>query len=294
LVLNSDQNFSSPSLQFLLGLRKRIDMPGYFNNKVVVVTGGTEGIGKALVDWFLQNGAKVATCGRNHDKLYRLQSDYPSFPLHTIVADVSNENDCRHFIETTIKVFGGIDILINNAGISMRALLKDVTVDVIRKVMDINFFGAVYCTKFALNSIVERKGTIVGISSVAGYRGLPGRSGYSASKFALQGWLEAIRTELMDDGVHVMWISPGFTTSNIRNVALTENGSQQGETPLDESKLMTAEECAILIARAIEHKKRSAVFTFNGKQTVFVNKFFPGWADKLVKKFFFKNGKLVK
>ena len=110
-------------------------MSGYFKNKVVVVTGGTEGIGKALVDWFLQNGAKVATCGRNHDKLYQLQSDYPSFPLHTIVADVSNENDCRHFIETTIKVFGGIDILINNAGISMRALLKDVSVDVIRKVM---------------------------------------------------------------------------------------------------------------------------------------------------------------
>ena len=268
-------------------------MSGYFKNKVVVVTGGTEGIGKALVDWFLQNGAKVATCGRNHDKLYQLQSDYPSFPLHTIVADVSNENDCRHFIETTIKVFGGIDILINNAGISMRALLKDVSVDVIRKVMDINFFGAVYCTKLALNSIIDRKGTIVGISSIAGYRGLPGRSGYSASKFALQGWLEAIRTELMDDGVHVMWISPGFTTSNIRNVALTEDGSQQGETPLDESKLMTAEECAIMIAKAIEHKKRSAVFTFNGKQTVFMNKFFPAWADKLVKNFFFKNGKLV-
>jgi short-subunit dehydrogenase len=269
-------------------------MSGFFKNKVVVVTGGTEGIGKALVDWFLQNGARVATCGSNHDKLYKLQSEYPSFPLHTIVADVSNENDCRHFIETTIKVYGGIDILINNAGISMRALLKDVTVDVIRKVMDINFFGAVYCTKFALSSIIERKGTIVGISSVAGYRGLPGRSGYSASKFALQGWLEAIRTELMDEGVHVMWISPGFTTSNIRNAALTEDGSVQGETPLDEGSLMTAEECAVLIAKAIEHKKRSAVFTFNGKQTVFMNKFFPGWADKLVKKFFFKNGKLVK
>ena len=171
----------------------------------------------------------MAACGRNHDKLYRLQSEYPSYPLHTVVADVSNENDCRHFIESTIKVFGGIDILINNAGISMRALLKDASTEVLRNVMDVNFFGAVYCTKYALDSIIERKGTIVGISSIAGYRGLPGSSGYSASKFALQGWLEAIRTELMDNGVHVMWVSPGFTTSNIRNVALNKDGKHRAK-----------------------------------------------------------------
>jgi short-subunit dehydrogenase len=269
-------------------------MPENLNNKVVVITGGTDGIGKALVDLYLAKGAKVATCGRNHDKLYRLQSAYPSYPLHTIVADVSNENDCRHFIESTIKVFGGIDILINNAGVSMRALLKDLDVDVIRKVMDINFFGVVYCTKFALDSLIERKGSIVGISSIAGYRGLPGRSGYSASKFALQGWLESIRTELMDDGVHVMWVSPGFTTSNIRNAAFNEEGKQHGETPLDEGKLMTAEECAEHIEKAIENKTRSTVLTFTGKRTVFMNKFFPALADKLVRNFFFKDGKLIK
>ena len=204
-------------------------MSQFFQNKVVVVTGGTDGIGKALVDALLAQGAKVATCGRNHDKLYRLQSEYPSYPLHTVVADVSNENDCRHFIESTIKVYGGIDILINNAGISMRALIKDTTIDVIRDVMNINFFGALYCTKYALNSIIARKGSIVGVSSIAGYRGLPGRSGYSASKFALQGWLESLRTEMMDDGVHVMWVCPGFTTSNIRNAALTEQGQPQGK-----------------------------------------------------------------
>ncbi len=269
-------------------------MSDQYNNKVVVITGGTDGIGKALVDLYLSKGAKVATCGRNHDKLYQLQSSYPSYPLHTIVADVSNENDCRHFIETTIKVFGGIDILINNAGISMRALLKDVQVDVLRKLMDINFFGAVYCTKLALASIIERKGAIIGISSIAGYRGLPGRSGYSASKFALQGWLESIRTELMDDGVHVMWISPGFTASNIRNAALTEEGLPQGDTPLDENKLMSPEECARHIFHAIDQKKRSLVLTFNGKQTVFMNKFFPSLADKLIRKFFFSDGKLIK
>ncbi|HEX6334141.1 MAG TPA: SDR family oxidoreductase [Flavisolibacter sp.] len=269
-------------------------MSGYFQNKVVAVTGGTDGIGKALVDFLLEQGARVATCGRQHDKLYRLQSQYPSYPLHTVVADVSNENDCRHFIESTLKTFGGIDVLINNAGISMRALLKDTSIDVIRRVMDINFFGTVYCTKFALSSLIERKGTIVGVSSIAGYRGLPGRSGYSASKFALQGWLEAIRTELMDDGVHVMWVCPGFTASNIRNAALNQEGQAQGESPLDEGRLMSAEVCARHILDAIRHKKRTLVLTFNGKRTVFMNKFFPGLADKLVKKFFFKDGKLVK
>ena len=269
-------------------------MSGHFTNKIVVVTGGTDGIGKALVDLFLSLGAKVSTCGRHHDKLYHLQTEYPSFPLHTVVADVSNENDCRHFIESTIKVFGGIDILINNAGVSMRALLKETSLDVIRKVMDINFFGSVYCTKFALESLIQRKGTVVGVSSIAGYRGLPGRSGYSASKFALQGWLEAIRTELLDEGVHVMWVCPGFTASNIRNAALNKEGASQGETPLDESKLMTAEECARHIVKAIKNKKRTLVLTFNGKQTVFMNKFFPGLADKLVKNFFFKEGKLIK
>ncbi|MGV3529248.1 MAG: SDR family oxidoreductase [Flavisolibacter sp.] len=269
-------------------------MSEFFKDKVVVITGGTDGIGKALVDEALRKGAKVATCGRQHDKLYRLQSEYPSYPLHTMVADVSLENDCRKFIESTIKVFGGIDVLINNAGVSMRALMKDVDTDVIKKLMEVNFFGAMYCTKFALNSIIQRKGSIVGISSIAGYRGLPGRSGYSASKFALQGWLEAIRTELLDDGVHVMWVSPGFTTSNIRNTALNESGQPQGETPLDEKSLMPADEVARHILKAIKNKRRSLVLTFTGKQTVLVNKLFPSWADKLVKKFFFKDGKLIK
>jgi short-subunit dehydrogenase len=269
-------------------------MSDYFKNKVAVVTGGTDGIGKALVEALLVQGAKVATCGRHHDKLYRLQSEYPSYPLHTVVADVSSENDCRHFIESTIQTFGGIDILINNAGISMRALLKETTIDVIKKVMDINFFGVVYCTKYALQSIIERKGTIVGVSSIAGYRGLPGRSGYSASKFALQGWLESIRTELVGDGVHVMWVCPGFTTSNIRNAALNKKGEQQGESPMDENDMMSAAECAEHILSAISKKKRTIVLTFTGKRTVFMNKFFPGLADKFVRKFYFKENKLVK
>ena len=269
-------------------------MTDYFKDKVVAVTGGTDGIGKALVEALINMGAKVATCGRNHDKLYRLQKEFASANLHTTVTDVSIENDCRRFIESTIKAFGGIDILINNAGISMRALLKDTSTEVIHKVMDINFYGTVYCTKYALQSILERKGTIVGVSSIAGYRGLPGRSGYSASKFAVQGWLEAIRTELWGDGVHVMWVCPGFTTSNIRNAALNEEGESHGETPMDEGKMMSAKECAQHILRAVRKKKRTLVLTFTGKRTVFMQKFFPRLADKLAYKFFFKEGKLAR
>jgi len=269
-------------------------MSAYFADKVVVVTGGTDGIGRALVDALIKLGAKVATCSRHHDKLYQLQSEYPSAYLHTMVADVSNENDCRRFMETTIKFFGGIDILINNAGVSMRALLKETSPEVIKKVMDINFYGTVYCTKYALDAIIQRSGTIVGVSSIAGYRGLPGRSGYSASKFAVQGWLEAIKTELMADGVHVMWVCPGFTTSNIRNAALNKDGGAQGESPMDEGKMMSAEECAGHILKAIRKKKRTLVLTFTGKRTVFMQKFLPRLADRFVYNFFFKEGKLIK
>ncbi|MEP7236589.1 MAG: SDR family oxidoreductase [Ferruginibacter sp.] len=269
-------------------------MQEFFKNKVVVITGGSDGIGKALVDALIHLGAKVATCGRNQDKLYDLQLLHSGKPLHTLVADVSNYNDCKNFIDSTIQFFGGIDILINNAGISMRALLKEADVEVIQKVMDINFNGTLYCTKLALDSIVERKGTIVGVSSIAGYRGLPGRSGYSASKFAVHGFLEALRTEMIDSNVNVMWVCPGFTSSNIRKTALNKKGQLQGESPMAEEKMMSADKCAAYILKAIEKRKRTLVLTFKGKQTVFMNKYFPSLTDRLTKNFFFKKGELVR
>lgn len=270
----------------------KLQMHSFFAHKVVVVTGGTEGIGKALVIQLLAQGASVATCGRNKEKLYALQQTYPT--LFCMQADVSQMEDCNNFILETIKKFGGIDVLINNAGISMRALLADADVSIFKTVMDINYFGTVYCTKFALASIVKRRGSIVGVSSIAGFRGLPGRTGYSASKFAVNGFLEALRTELSGDGVNVMWVCPGFTKSNIRNAALNAKAESHGETPMDEDSLMSAEACAGHILTAIQKRKRSLVLTFTGKRTVFMNKFFPDWTDKLTRKFFFKNDKLVK
>lgn len=265
-----------------------------FKNKVVVITGGSEGIGKALVHAFLEDGAKVATCGRNFDKLYQLQTQYPNKPLLTHAADVSKENECNQFIQKVIKVYGTIDILINNAGISMRALFEETELETLRKLMDINFWGAVYCTKFALPFIIENKGSVAGISSIAGFRGLPGRSGYSASKFALNGWLESLRTELADSGVHVLTACPGFTASNIRKVALNKDAQPEAESLMKEEKMMSSTECAAYIFKAIEGRRRTLILTNQGKEAVWLNRLLPSLADKLIHKFYFKDGNLIK
>jgi short-subunit dehydrogenase len=265
-----------------------------FTDKIVVITGGSDGIGKALVVQFLALGAKVATCARNNDKLLQLVSQHPSENLFTMQLDVTNQGADEDFINAVVEKWGGIDILINNAGISMRALVNEVSIETLKNVMDINFWGTVYTTKAALSAIQKANGVIVGVSSIAGYRGLPGRSGYSASKYALNGWLEALRTELYGSGTHVMWVCPGFTTSNIRNAALNKDAKAQGESPMDEGAMMSSEECAHHIIKAIAKRKRTLVLTFTGKRTVFMNKYFPAWADKLVHHFFFKNGELVK
>ncbi len=253
-------------------------------DKVIVITGGSSGIGRALAAAALEHGAKVAVCGRNLEKL---QGNFIATDnLFCFKADVVSEADCKAFIAAVEQKWGGVDVLVNNAGISMRALFQDVDLSVIKELIDVNFWGMVYCTKYVLPSVLARKGVIVGISSVAGYRGLPGRTGYSASKFAMQGFLEALRTELLYSGTHVMWVSPGFTASNIRNVARSSDGSAQAETPLDEQKLMTAEECAHIILKGIEKRKRTIVMTRQGKLAVWLNKLFPGLADRLVYKHF--------
>jgi short-subunit dehydrogenase len=263
-------------------------------DKIVVITGGSDGIGKALVQQFLTLGAKVATCGRNEQKLAHLVAENPEAALFTMQVDVANEGQCNAFVQAVNDKWGGIDILINNAGISMRALVNEVSIETLKNVMDINFWGTVYTTKAALPAIQKAKGVVVGVSSIAGYRGLPGRSGYSASKYALNGWLEALRTELFGSGTHIMWVCPGFTSSNIRNAALDKDAKAQGESPMDEGAMMSSEECANHIIQAITKRKRTLVLTFTGKRTVFMNKFFPAWADKLAYHFFFKNGQLVK
>ncbi|MBS1644498.1 MAG: SDR family oxidoreductase [Bacteroidetes bacterium] len=256
--------------------------------KVVLVTGGSSGIGKELVLESLRRGAYVATCGRNLAALTQAYSEQDKRRLLLFQADVTKEEDCKNFIASCLKRFARIDVLVNNAGISMRALFREVDLSVLRELMEVNFWGVVNCTKAALPAIINSKGVVVGISSIAGYRGLPGRTGYSASKFAMQGFLESVRTELLPTGVHVMWVSPGFTASNIRKLARAADGQAQGETPLDEQKLMSAEVCAVHVLNAIERRKRTLVMTTQGKLTVWLNKLFPGLTDRLVFRHFQK------
>lgn len=258
------------------------------SQKVVLITGASSGIGKALVDCALQRGALVAACARNEARLRAAFPEAPADRLLLVPADVSQQADCTAFVQAAVDRWGGVDVLVNNAGISMRALFEQADVAVLEELMAINFWGAVYCTKAALPSIRHRKGVVAGISSIAGYRGLPARTGYSASKAALQAFLEALRTELWNTGATALWISPGFTASNIRNTARNARGASQGETPLDESSLMSATACAEHILGAIERRRRSTVLTGQGKLTVFLNRFLPGLADKLVYKHFLK------
>ncbi|MNU30212.1 putative oxidoreductase SadH [compost metagenome] len=250
------------------------------NHKVVAITGASSGIGKALAMDALSRGAQVAVCARNLEKL---QQSYPQNENILLVqADVSKEEDCFAFIDAVIAKWGKVDVLINNAGNSMRALFEELDIKVLRELMDVNFWGTVCTTKAALPSIIKNGGTIVGVSSIAGYRGLPGRTGYSSSKFAMQGFLESLRTELLYKNVNVMWVAPGFTSSNIRNTALAADGKAQKETPLDESKLMSSETCARIILDGIEKRKRTIVMTSQGKLTVLLSKLLPGFLDKMV------------
>ncbi|WP_197748868.1 SDR family oxidoreductase [Hymenobacter sp. BT18] len=252
--------------------------------KVVLITGGTSGIGRACAVVFGQAGAKVVITGRNEARLRETAAELQNLGIEyrTVRADVGSEADSQRVVAETVAAFGRLDVLLNNAGISMRALFQDADLEVIRQLMQTNFFGTVYTTKFALPHILATKGSIVGVSSIAGYRGLPGRTGYSASKFAMQGFLEALRTELLPQGVHVLVACPGFTASNIRNVALAADGTQQGESPLDEGNIMSSEEVAGHLLRAVQQRRRDLVLTTQGKLTVWVNKLLPGLADKLV------------
>jgi len=254
------------------------------NNKVIIITGGSSGIGKALALQYGLLGARVVITGRNKEKLQEttVELQKAGISIVGIPCDSSLEKETRIMVEQVKEKFGQIDLLINNAGISMRSMFEDVSIDVLKTVMDINFWGTVYATQAALPYLKESKGGIIGISSIAGYRGLPVRSGYSASKFAMNGFLEALRTELLHSGVHVLIACPGFTASNIRNSSLNAEGNITGETMREEDKMMSAEEVAKKIIHAYQQKKKTLIMTFQGKLTVFLNKWMNGLMDTLV------------
>jgi short-subunit dehydrogenase len=256
-------------------------MKNTFKDKVVIVTGASYGIGEAISREFARNGSKVVLAARSEIRLSDIVKELKA-ENHDVIfvkTDVTIESDCRRLIEKTIEKYGKIDILVNNAGISMRASFIDVDLEVLRRLMEVNFWGTVYCTKHALPYILEQKGSLVAVSSVAGFHGLPGRTGYSASKFAIHGFLETIRIENLKKGLHVMIIAPGFTTTEIRKRALMANGEEQGESPRDEHKLMPPEYVAKWVLRGIRKKKRNKLITIDGKLTALFQRIFPAFVD---------------
>lgn len=252
----------------------------YFKDKVIIITGASSGIGLATARLFASMEAKVVMASRFLDKLEKIKSEMPEQAnVLCVKTDVTKEEDCKNLIKETIKIFGHIDILVNNAGISMRAMFIDLDLDVIRRLMDTNFWGTVYCTKYALPYLLETKGSVVGVISTAGHIGLPGRTGYSASKFAIRGFLNTLRVEHRYDGLHVMVFAPGFTASNIRNVALLADGSPQGMTPRNENKMMTAEKVARRMAYGLRFRKNEMILTPMGKMTKFFNFALPKFVE---------------
>lgn len=252
-------------------------------DKTVVITGASSGIGEAMACEYAAAGARVVLGARNGEKLEALcdRIEAAGGQAAWRATDVTKEDDCKLLIDTAVERFGGVDVMICNAGISMRALFDDLDLNVLRRLMDVNFWGTVYCTKYALPWLQKSRGSLVGISSVAGIHGLPGRTGYSASKFAMTGFLETIRIENLKKGLHVMVACPGFTASNVRFSALTADGSQQGATPRKEEKMMTPEQVAHIVERGIARRKRLCLMEIEGRATHFVKKFAPALVDRL-------------
>lgn len=250
-------------------------------NKVVIVTGASSGIGLATAEAFAREGAKVVLAARRNNELMKIEENLRSsgYDVLAVTTDVTSEEACRNLIDKTIEKYGKIDILINNAGLSMRALFKDVDLKVLRQLFDVNFWGAVNCTKYALPHLINNKGSVVGVSSVAGIVGLPGRTGYSASKYALHGFLETLRIENLKNGLHVLILCAGFTKSDIRKKALTANGSPQGFTPREEEKMMLPEDVAHSIIKALRRRRNYVILTLEGKMTALVKRIAPRFLE---------------
>ncbi len=243
-----------------------------FKDKVIIITGASSGIGLASARLFGSYGAKVVMAARSLEKL---ESEAPSVSacadnVLCVKTDVTREEDCRNLVEKTVERFGRIDILVNNAGISMRAMFKDLDLKVIRSLMDVNFWGTVQCTKYALPYLLASKGSVVGVISIAGYSALP-----------VRGFLDTLRIEHLKDGLNVLVFAPGYTASNVRNAALTADGTPQGKTPLEEGKLMSAEDCALHLAKALQKRRSQKILTFLGKATVWAHRLFPNLTDRL-------------
>mgnify|MGYP002784996886 CR=1 FL=1 len=249
----------------------------------MLITGASQGIGKALAELAAARGAKVLVAARKLDLLQELASQVRAKGgiIEIVQADVTSPEDRRKMVETAEKHFGGLDILVNNAGIGATGHFADCGPERLRQIMEVNFFGLTETTRVFLPMLKKgNKAAIVNISSVAAKRGIPARSEYSASKFAVQGFSEALRAEIAKDGVDVIVVCPGLTQTNFSQNMIEQKALVQ----LDHMRGMSPEQVAAYTIRAIEKGHNDTVLTLNGKLIALVNRFFPWIADIIVKR----------
>ncbi len=258
-----------------------------FQDQVVIITGASAGIGKELALQLAARGASLAIGARNLEKLEAVAEScrQKGGKALAVRLDVSDKDSCRSFIEKTVEEFDGIDMLVNNAGISMWAYFEDFTdLTPFEQLMQVNYFGSLYCTSYALPYLKKTKGRLVGISSLAGKTGVPTRSGYVASKHAVAGFFDTLRIELKDTGVSVTMVYPGFVATDVRKNAMGSNGRSLGKSPLDETGTMTVEKCVALMIPAIIKRKRELVMTLKGKLGLWLKLIAPGLVDSIALK----------
>lgn len=262
-------------------------------HKAVLITGASSGIGLALAKEFARHGGRLAIGARNVEALEKLKPELLQLGAPVVVVarlDVTEPASCKAFVDLAVQQLGGIDVLINNAGIGMVGSFAQAEFEPMRQVMEVNYWGTVYCSRYALPHLLGSKGSLVGISSIAGHVGLPGGAVYSSSKFAMEGLLATIRNENLHKGLHVLVASPGFTESDIRKNAFDAHGNRRGDSARPGmQKMMTAERCAELVYRAVVARKRSLVLTPQGVLAVLLNKFVPSWVDQRLNQAFNKH-----
>lgn len=258
-----------------------------FTDKVVVITGASSGIGKEFALQLADQGAKLVLAARSLTQLVLVAKACQERGAEAIAVktDVSNPVQCEALIEHAIGEFERVDMLVNNAGRTMWAKFEDIEdIHVLPQMMDVNFWGSVWCTYYALPHLKETQGRIVGISSLTGKAGVPTRSIYAATKHAMAGFFDSIRIELEESGVTVTMIYPGFVQSDIRGKAMGADGNAIGESPVQESNVMTTEECVRQIIQASAKRKRELVMTLRGKLGLWVKLFAPSVVDKIARK----------
>jgi len=248
-----------------------------FENKVVVVTGAASGIGFALCKRFARDGGKICLLDMDGRALKGVEREITDSGVDclSLMCDVSRRSQCEDSIGKVIDRYGGIDVLINNAGITQRGAFVDTRLSVFEKVMAVNFFGSLYCTKAAIQSLIQRKGLIIVNESVAGLAPLLGRTGYSASKHALNGLFTSLRTEIRPTGAHVMIVCPGFVKTSLQTRALGGNGQVTDHPQSTVGRQDTPEETAEAIYRGAVKRKHLLVLTPIGKMSYWINRIFP-------------------